>query len=252
VRYGGHTACLAVWIGDDESPTLLLDAGTGLRQVPALLGAGRPFVGTIALSHLHWDHVQGLPFCPAVDHDEARVRVVLPAQDGRSGFELLAQSMSPPAFPIDPGGLRGSWTFDAVQTGLVPGSVPTLRAFEVAHKGGRTYGYRVDADDRSLAYVPDHAPRAGVGPDTLDALAGVDVLIHDAQFLTPESAIAQAYGHATVDDAVELAARACVGRLVVFHHAPSRTDDALDAIAASVAGCPVPVVVAAEGMTIQV
>ncbi len=256
VRYGGHTACVAVWTGTSADPTLLLDAGTGLRNVPTVLGAGRAFVGTVALSHLHWDHVQGLPFCPAVDHDDSQVRVVLPAQHHRSGFELLAQSMSPPAFPIDPSGLRGHWTFDAVDVGVVPDSVPELHAFAVAHKGGRTFGYRVDADGRSLAYIPDHAPQAGVSEATLDALHGVDVLFHDAQFLNHEVAIADAYGHATVDGAIELAAKVSAGRLVLFHHAPARTDEALDAIAADVAAgrgdSAGSILVAAEGMTLDI
>ena len=60
VRYGGHTSCVAV-AHDGEIPTLILDAGTGLREVTPLL-AGRPFGGVILLSHLHWDHVHGLPF----------------------------------------------------------------------------------------------------------------------------------------------------------------------------------------------
>jgi len=256
VRYGGHTACVAVWTGDEADPTLLLDAGTGLRAVPQVLGAGRPFVGTVALSHLHWDHVQGLPFCPAVDHDQSQVRVILPAQNHKSGFDLLAQSMSPPAFPIDPSGLRGDWRFDAVDVGHVDASTPSIEAFAVAHKGGRTFGYRVDADGRSLAYVPDHAPQAGVSEATLDVLHGVDVLVHDAQFLSHESVVADAYGHATVEGALELAAKVSAGRLVLFHHAPGRTDDALDAIAAEVGernGRGVErVVVAAEGMTIEV
>jgi ribonuclease BN (tRNA processing enzyme) len=255
VRYGGHTACLAVWTGDDAAPSLLLDAGTGLRNVPGILGAGRPFTGTIALSHLHWDHVQGLPFCPAVDHDDAHVRVVMPEQGHRTGFELLAQAMAPPAFPIDPGGLRGSWTFDVIDVGLVEGCQPRLTAFSVAHKGGRTFGFRVDADGASLAYLPDHAPQAGVSDATLEALQGVDVMIHDAQFLSHESVVADAYGHATIESAKDLAAKVSASRLVLFHHAPGRTDAALDAIAADLGARPGDtsgeIVVAAEGMVLD-
>ena len=250
VRYGGHTACLAAWCGDDTAPALLLDAGTGLRRLPSLLGPGQAFRGTVVLSHLHWDHVQGFPFCPAVDHPDAVVRVVLPEQDGRSGFALLAQSMSPPAFPIDPAGLQGRWTFDAVEPGDVDGAGPKVRAFEVAHKGGRTYGYRVDADGRSLAFVPDHAPGAGVAADALDAMAGVDLLIHDAQFLRDEARIADAYGHATVEDALRLAQRVGARRLLLFHHAPGRTDDALDALAAAVDDGGGTITVAAEDLVV--
>ena len=61
VRYGGHTSCLALCRDGEPAPSLILDAGTGIRTVTALL-VGRAFTGTILLTHLHWDHVQGLPF----------------------------------------------------------------------------------------------------------------------------------------------------------------------------------------------
>lgn len=230
VHYGGHTSCVAV-AADSAGPRLLLDAGTGIRRLPDLLD-GQPFVGGVLVSHLHWDHVQGLPFCPALDHDGAQVRVLLPAQSGTSGRDLLAQSMSPPAFPISPEGLRGRWEFDAREPGPQQLEGFQVTAFEVAHKGGRTYGYRVDDASGSVAYVPDHAPAQGVSPAALQALRGVDLLVHDAQFLDSERAVADAYGHATVDDALELAQRCGVGSLMLFHHAPTRTDAQLAEIVA--------------------
>ena len=105
-----------------------------------------------------------------------------------------------------------------------------MRAFEVAHKGGRTFGYTVRSGSSSLGYVPDHAPELGVSDDALAALAGVDVLVHDAQFLEHERPRAVDYGHATVDDAIRLAERVGAAQVVLFHHGPHRTDDALDEI----------------------
>ena len=80
-----------------------------MRRVTALL-AGQPFTGTILLTHLHWDHVQGLPFFSAGDRDDARVTLLLPdQQDGIGAEEVLARGMSPPHFPIRPSELRGTW-----------------------------------------------------------------------------------------------------------------------------------------------
>lgn len=235
VRYGGHTSCVAITADGDPRPTLVLDAGTGIRRLPQLL-SGEPYRGSILLSHLHWDHMQGIPFCPAVDRPDAEVRLVLPAQDGRSGRDLLAQSLAPPAFPITPEGLRGRWDFVAAEPGPVEVPGFDVRASEVEHKGGRTFGYRIALAGRSLAYVPDHVPSAGVSADTLDLLSGVDVLLHDAQFVEAERTIADLFGHATIGDAIDLAQRSGVGTLVLFHHGPGRTDDALDAIAEDLDG----------------
>ena len=83
LRYGGQTSCVAI-AHDDGPPRLLLDAGTGLRPATALLRGG-PFTGTILLTHLHWDHVHGLPFFAAGDRPDARVTLLLPEQaEGRA------------------------------------------------------------------------------------------------------------------------------------------------------------------------
>jgi ribonuclease BN (tRNA processing enzyme) len=229
VRYGGHTSCVAVTADGDGVPTLVLDAGTGLRSLTARL-RGRAYDGAILLSHLHWDHVQGLPFCAAVDRDDARVDLYVPAQDGRSGRDLLAQMLAPPAFPIPPEGLRGAWSFTALPAGTLDVGGFTVSAVDVVHKGGRTYAYRVERDGASLAYLPDHAPAAGVSEELRALLDGVDVLVHDAQFLEGEQPAAVDYGHATVEDAVRLAVECRAVTLVLFHHSPSRSDDALDEI----------------------
>jgi len=260
VRYGGHTSCVAV-ARDGAAPTLILDAGTGVRRVTALL-ADQPFTGTILLTHLHWDHTQGLPFFRAADRDDARVTLLLPdQQDGTGAEEVLTRAMSPPHFPIRPGELRGSWSFGAISPGQLEAGGFTVLAREIPHKGGRTLGYRV-SDGRSVAaYVTDHCPTAlGPGPDgwgeyhaaAVELAAGADVLVHDAQLLAEEVAAEAAFGHAAADYAVALAERAGARQVVLFHHKPDRTDDALDRLVQRFAAAPVSVMVAAEGETLYV
>ena len=241
VRYGGHTSCLAVAHGS-EPPSLLLDAGTGIRRASALWG-DEPFRGSIVLSHLHWDHVHGLPFFSAADADGARTTVYLPDQgNGSNPLEVLARGMSPPHFPVRPDGLRGTWSF----VGLDPGSLDiggfTVMVEEIPHKGGRTYGVRVSDAGSSFAYLPDHCPSdLGPGPDGLGeyhaaALAlveGARVLVHDAQFTQAEMAQKSYLGHASAEYAVELGRRGGVEHVVLFHHQPDRTDDELDVVATS-------------------
>jgi phosphoribosyl 1,2-cyclic phosphodiesterase len=258
VRYGGHTSCVAI-APDDGPPRLILDAGTGLRRVTGLLG-GEPFAGTVILTHLHWDHVHGLPFFTAGDREDARVTLLLPEPEGNTTAEaVLAEGMSPPHFPITPRGLRGDWTFGAVAPGTFKADGFTVEAREVPHKGGRTFGYRVSDGHSSVAYIPDHCPAAlGPGPDgwgeyhpdALALAAGTDLLIHDA-FLWPEEVPALgSFGHPAADYAVSLARRAGAGRVLLAHHKPDRTDDELDALAARFRADP-RVAVAAEGQVID-
>jgi len=250
VRFGGHTACVAIAADGQDAPSVVLDAGTGLRTLTALL-PGPAYRGAILLSHLHWDHVQGIPFFLAGDHYQSVVDLYLPAQGGLSGRDLLAQMMSPPCFPITPEGLRGAWTFNALPPGRIDVGGFAVTVAEVAHKGGRTYGFRVEDLSGSLAYLPDHAPVQGCSDEVRAMIRGVDVLLHDAQFLESERSTADLFGHATVDEAISLASEAKVGTLVLFHHAPARTDAQLDALACELAA-PMPVVLAVEGQSIDI
>jgi phosphoribosyl 1,2-cyclic phosphodiesterase len=225
-----------VTVAHDDGPwTLILDAGTGIRRITDHLD-GQPFVGAVLLTHLHWDHVQGLPFFAAGDRDDAHVHVYLPDQGGADdAAAVLARAMSPPHFPIGPDGLRGEWHFDSLPPGAARIEGFDVVAFDVPHKGGRTFGYRISDGTGSVAYIPDHCPNPDTSPTIVRACTGVDVLVHDAQFLTHERAVADLYGHATVDDALTLAERCHAHRLALFHHAPGRADDDVDAIGAEAA-----------------
>jgi len=242
---------------DGEDAVLVLDAGTGLQALGHQLG-GRPFVGTILLGHLHWDHTHGLPFFTAGDHPDSDVTVVMPAQGDPE--QVLERAMSPPHFPVTPSQLRGRWAF----AGLDPGSHRfggfDVEARDIPHKGGRTFGYRVSDGSATLAYLSDHSPIGfGDGPDglgeyheaALDLARGADVLVHDAQHTAAEFAARAHFGHSAVEYAVGLAEAAGARRLVLFHHDPQRTDDALDAIVAAHRDAAVPVTAAAEGTAID-
>jgi phosphoribosyl 1,2-cyclic phosphodiesterase len=264
LRFGGHTSCVALAHDGASRPVLALDAGTGLRQVTPLLD-GQPFDGTILLTHLHWDHVHGLPFFTGGDRDDARVSLLLPEQeDGASAEDALAKGMSPPHFPIPPSGLRGDWTFGTVGPGPLKAEGFMIEARKIPHKGGATLGYRVSDGSATIAYLPDHCPTVlGPGPegwgeyhqDALELASGVDLLLHDAFLVAEEVAAEAGFGHAAIDYAIGLGRRAGARRVVLIHHKPSRTDEALDRIASRIAagaaapaaGGPVEVIVAAEG-----
>jgi phosphoribosyl 1,2-cyclic phosphodiesterase len=256
VRYGGHTSCLAITPAGSAAPELLLDAGTGIRNVTRLLGGG-PFLGTIALTHLHWDHVHGLPFFAAAGRDDSSVRLLLPAPpDGSTAEAALERGMSPPHFPITPRQLRGRREFAAIEPGHLRLGSLTVLAREVPHEGGRTFGYRVTEGTASIAYLPDHSP-ADLGPG-LDGLGeyhdaaielarDADILMHDSFWYAEEFDQARTLGHAAAEYAIGLAAAAGARRVLLIHHRPDRTDGELEGRAAGLRDSPVPVALAADG-----
>lgn len=256
VRYGGHTSCLALTHDDAHAPALVLDAGAGVRKVTGMLD-GAPFTGTILLSHLHWDHVLGLPFFAAADRSDARLHVVLPEQDsGKDAESVLAGMMAPPYFPVGPTELRGEWTFATVAPGEHHIEGFTVLAREIPHKGGRTFGYRISDAHSTLTYMPDHCPTAlGAGEHgfgeyhtaAIELAHDADLLVHDAQLLPEELAAEADFGHSVADYSVELARLAGARSVALFHHRYTRTDDELDALGRRLAGDTPNVTVAAEG-----
>lgn len=256
-RYGGHTSCVAV-AHDGQPPSLVLDAGTGLRRLAASLG-DRAFRGSVLVGHMHWDHVHGMPFFEAGSRPTSRVEVRLPAQED-DVERVLERMMSPPAFPILPYQLGPGWSFSAIDEGTQDIERFRVTAREIPHKGGRTLGYRVEDGRSSLAYLSDHDPRVrGPGPTGLGAhheaalelVTGVDLLVHDATISADEVPRLGFLGHACAEYALELGAAAGVGTVALFHHAYDRTDDELDALSQRWCASRGRAVVAREGMTVD-
>ncbi len=255
VRYGGHTSCVAL-SHDGHAPSLILDAGIGLERAGKLL-SGAPFAGTLLLTHLHWDHVLGLPFFSGADREDARIQVLIPEQaSGEPAEEVLGGVMRPPYFPVGPTQLRGDWSFGTVEPGVLQLEGFEILAREIPHKGGRTFGYRIGDGRSTMTYMPDHCPTVlGAGEDGLGAYhetalelaADTDLLIHDAQLLPAELPREACFGHSAADYAVELGRRAGARAVVLFHHRTDRTDEALDALGQRLASSSPTVFVATEG-----
>jgi phosphoribosyl 1,2-cyclic phosphodiesterase len=235
------------------APVLVLDAGTGLRRLSVLL-AGEAFRGTMLLTHLHWDHLQGLPFFPAGDRPDAQVRMLIPLDDeDASPVDVLSRGMSPPHFPITPLELRGSWQFDAIKPGRYELEGFEVTVAEVPHKGGRTFGYRVDDGRSSIVYVPDHGPPSSDELDSavVDLARGADVLLHDAQHTAEEWPARRHFGHSSAEYAVAIGTAAGVGEVVLFHHDPNRTDAELDRLLERFPDATVRVTLAIEGAALD-
>ncbi len=241
VRYGGNTVCVEATLADGT--TVIFDAGTGLRELgKALLAEGKLGPYHHFLTHVHWDHIIGLPFFGPLYHRAASVLIyplATPEQDeararramfGGVHFPVRAEDLPAHVEHVPAG--ADEWRIGSARVSRVP----------LNHPGG-AQGFRVDdVDGTSMAYVTDNElsppPRPGdPWPTSLDVLArftqGVGLLIHDAQYVEADMPAKHGWGHSTTADVLRLAKLAGPGRIALFHHEPERDDDALDAIGAA-------------------
>src|SRR5665811_206509 len=159
---------------------------------------------------------------------------------------MCIRDRSPPHFPIGPDQLNGEWEIDFITEATHEIEGFEVTAAEISHKGGKTLGYRISDGSGSLAYLPDHS----VGDDgAIDLAKGVDLLIHDAQYTSEEQMQNASFGHCSIEEAIDLAKKAEVGRLLLFHHDFNRTDDEIDAMLTTLRVTSFPVAGAAHGQT---
>ena len=251
---------MSVEVGD-EAP-IVLDLGTGLRplglDLDARYGCGNPVEVTAFLSHLHWDHIIGLPFCTPLLREGGCMEVYGPPQHGGSLHEHIDRVVKPPFFPVQMKELQGCIDFREVTDDVIAVGSAKVRVRRVPHVG-TTLGFRIEAEGSSVAFVSDHqAPedRNVVAPAVLELCDGADLVIHDAQYTEEEYREKATWGHSTISYAVHVAAEAGARTLALFHHDPLHSDDDVDGLLADArndaeVGRLDGVVAAAEGLVID-
>ena len=248
---GGNTTCLCV---EHEGERLVLDGGTGLRALGESLGF-HPLRATLLFTHLHWDHIQGVPFFAPAFHPDSDLTFMGVRRDTGGLRDALALQMRPPQFPVGLCALVGARRFVDVAP-AEPFEVGPFRVTpcEQDHPDG-VVSYRVEAGGRSLVFATD-TEHGGVLDRRLITLSeGVDLLVHDAQY-TPDEYQGRAgpprrgWGHSTWAEAAGVARAAHVGRLALFHHDPGRDDDGVAALEARAQTVFEPTFAAREGATV--
>jgi len=234
-RYGGNTACVV--IESEETTPIVLDGGTGLRFY-GLEHGDQPFEGTVLLTHLHWDHVQGLPFFTPFLNPASQTTVYGPPEQDMDFATAVSGFLRPPYFPISVDDLPSTFSLVDIAAETIDVGGARITAAPVPHSG-MTNGYRVEINGVSIAYLPDHQePEDGtsIADSVLELVDGADVLIHDAQFTDELLAQRSNWGHCTPRYALNVAEAAGVDTLVLFHHDPLHDDDDLDGLLDQVAG----------------
>lgn len=274
IRYGGNTPCIEVRCGDT---LFILDAGSGLRELGnSLMAKGKPLVIHLLISHTHWDHVQGFPFFAPL-YVKGHSLHIYGCHGANQALEsVLAGQMELPYFPIQLGEASANVHFHELDEGEFNIEDVHLLTLFTNHPG-ICLAYRLEWADKALTYLCDNEPHhqlasphsaehgpdlIGASPDSLDPRLArfahdSDLLIVDCPYDADEYKQRRGWGHGCVDDVVQIALRAQVKRLALFHHDPSHTDDNIDAMVAharalnAAAGGHVVCTGAQEGMEIE-
>ena len=250
-RYGGNTSCLEVRCG---ARLLILDAGTGLRQLDRELAADGPLTADIFFSHTHLDHICGWPYFTSLLRPDSRLNVSAGHLSPDHTIEqVLAGLLCDPFTPVKTGQVRAQINYHDFRAGetLEPWPGVSLRTAPLNHPQGAT-GYRVEYRGRSICYLTDteHVPGA-LDQNILGLIAGADMVIYDSTYTDEEFSAHVNWGHSTWQEGVRLCSAAGANRFIVFHHDPDHDDTFLNRIAADVEQARPGSVVASEGMTLR-
>ncbi|HEY3115471.1 MAG TPA: cyclic nucleotide-binding domain-containing protein [Chloroflexota bacterium] len=239
IRYGGNTSCVEVRSGGTVG---IVDCGSGARGLGAALAAeGGHLKAHLFISHFHWDHIHGFPFFLPAFLPGAELEVFGAAGMEQGLEEAMAGQMQYTYFPIRLGELRSQMNFNEVGEDTFRTGNFTVSTQHLNHTSP-AIGYRLTSRGATVAYLSDHEPWWPHDPaqslgDLLihpadrrhvDFASGADLLIHDAQYTAEEYPARRGWGHSTIEYVVDVAIAAGAARLAIFHHDPSRDDQALD------------------------
>lgn len=229
--YGGNTTCLEITLKSGR--TVIVDAGTGIRRLgERFLSSGQEVDIHLLITHIHWDHVLGFPFFGPIFNPTTRILI-----DGyptcMKGLRYTFDNkMGDGFFPVRFDDLKARIEYrDEIRRKPLHLDSVTIDTIPLNHPQGG-FGYRFREGDSKLVFITDNELENSGKRDRhtkacIRFCEGADVLIHDAQYTPDEIEERKGWGHSDFVSTVDLAAKASVGRLILFHHDPTRKDPEL-------------------------
>ncbi|WP_304222675.1 MBL fold metallo-hydrolase [Gracilinema caldarium] len=253
---GGNTPCIQV--ESDQQYQFILDAGSGIRELGLALSKARrkPKQLHLFFSHLHWDHIQGLPFFGPAYDPGVELHFYSPHTTME---EALKQQMSTPCFPITMEAMNAQKHFHVLDSPLHIGDMHVY--YKKMNHPGSSYSYMFTDGKKRFIYATD----TELSPNDFQRIdenaaffGGADVLVIDAQYTLGEAIEKYNWGHSAFSLAVDFASNWGISKLVLFHHDPAYDDKKLYGILQSArwytehsAIKGLEVLLATEGMEIQ-
>lgn len=234
LKYGGSSTCVEVRSRKDD--LVIIDAGTGIRSLGKELLKDPKNYFTMLFTHSHWDHVLGFPFFAPIYSAKTRIRMLGCSFSSAPVREIVAKTMKPPGFPVKFEEIAARFEFDSVcSMGWDIGPL-AVAPIELSHPN-RGLGFKFSERGRSFVFLTDNElafrhPGGRTWEDYMEFSRGADLLVHDADFTPAEYARRRTWGHSTWEQALELALKAEVRELGLFHHNQDRSDSGIDRIVA--------------------
>lgn len=231
MKYGGDTSCVEIRTHDNN--LIILDMGTGLKRLGNNItnDASYPKNITIVLSHHHLDHLHGfLMFAPLFD-SSYKINIYSRRSRNKGLEEVFNTFLQPEIWPVKLDDLQADISFiDLDENDIVINNSTTISNSLHAHPNG-AYSIKIKILDKILTYSTDcEHPKEGLNQNVINFAEESDILIHDAQY-TPEDLVKyKGWGHSSWENAVDVAIRSNSKKLILFHHSPDYSDDALDEI----------------------
>ena len=261
--FGGHSPCVEIETGGPDY--VLCDLGSGLRPFGqaaiARHGPASPQTYHIFVSHVHWDHIMGLPFFTPAYIPGNRVRFY----GGHPGLEAaLRRQQDAPSFPVDFSHLRADIAFMHLEPGKPYDIAGMTVTAKLQRHAGDSYGYRFESKGRSVVYSTDSEHKLADPAETegfVDFFRNADLVIFDAMYSFAEATSVKAdWGHSSNVVGVELCQLAGARHLCLFHHEPANDDETLSRMLSGTrrleeitrTGEPLAVSAAYDGMEIEV
>ncbi|MGD8210215.1 MAG: MBL fold metallo-hydrolase [Desulfobacterales bacterium] len=232
LKYGGDTTCLEIRTKSDD--IIIVDAGTGIRRLGNQLATERRRHLNFVFTHAHWDHVMGFPFFKPLYNKNTRIQVYPCPYHSKFVETILSKIMAPPNFPVKYADITAKISYpDACPLAFEIGSVSVVPV-ALNHPNGGS-GYKFTEDGRCLVFLTDnelgHVHPGGLAfDDYLKFARGADLLIHDAEYTRQEYKTFIDWGHSVYTDVLDLAQKAGVKKLGLFHLNQERTDRQMDKI----------------------
>jgi phosphoribosyl 1,2-cyclic phosphodiesterase len=232
LKYGGDTTC--VEIRTQSGDIIIIDAGTGIRRLGNQLAEEKCFDLNFIFTHAHWDHIMGFPFFRPLYSKKTNIRLHRCPFHNKFVESILPTVMAPPNFPVKYTDIIAQMSYS--ETCSLEFEVGSVNVVPVAlnHPNGGS-GYKFIEDGKTFVFLTDNElgyvhPGGLTFEDYLEFSSGADVLIHDAEYTPEEYKTYRDWGHSDYTDTLDLAQKAAVKKLGLFHLNQERTDKEMDQI----------------------